>query len=138
MTGVVTLRRVVISVILAGCLVALVWAVSQTRNPPARPVYSDPAVRQLFPEPGDHVVRQERVGVTLASAYTGVLQVNGVEVPEDETERVAGLNQIFFTPGPDKAVESLGPDRNCIAVVLWRYDQTRDQSRRFAWCFYAH
>ena len=138
MNGVVTVRRVVISVILAGCVVALVWAFSQTRLAPVRPTYSDPAVRQLFPEPGDHVLRQERVGVTLDSAFTGVLQVNGVEVPEDETERVAGLNQIFFTPGPDKTVESLEADRNCVAVVLWRYDQTRDQSRRFAWCFYAH
>ena len=138
MTGFLTARRVVISVLLAGSLAALVWAFSQTRSAPVSPVYSDPAVRQLFPQPDDHILRQERVGVTLASAYTGVLQVNGVEIPEDETERVAGLNQLFYTPGPEKAVPSLGPDRNCVAVVLWRYDQSRDQSRRFAWCFYAH
>jgi hypothetical protein len=115
-----------------------VWGLSQTRVAPVRPTYSDPAIRQLFPEPGDHVLRQERVGVTLASAFTGVLQVNGVEIPEDETDRVAGLNQLFFTPGADKTVESLDADRNCVAVVLWRYDQSRDQGRRFAWCFYAH
>ena len=138
MNGLVTRRRVVISVLLAGCLVALIWALSQTRVAPVSPTFSDSAIRQVFPQPGDHVLRQERVGVTLASAYTGVLQVNGVEIPEDETERVAGLNQIFYTPGPDKAVESLEADRNCVAVVLWRFDQTRDQSRRFAWCFYAH
>jgi len=137
MNGLVTPRRALISVVLAGCLVALVWALSLTRPGPVQPVYSDPAVHQLFPEPGDHVLRQERVGVTLTSPYTGVLQVNGVEIPEDETERVAGLNQIFYTPGQGKAVETLGPDRNCVAVVIWRYDQSRDQSRRFAWCFYA-
>jgi len=138
MSGVLTLRRAVISVVLAATAVALVWALSQTRSAPVQPVYGDTAVRQLVPLPGDRVLRQQRVGVTLDAAYTGVLQINGVEIPEDQLERVAGLNQIFFTPGQGKEVESLGPDRNCAAVVLWRYDQSRDQSRRYAWCFYAH
>ena len=54
---------------------------------------SDPAVRQLFPEPGDHVLRQERVGVTLDSAFTGVLQVNGSKYIMLHAPRTA-LNEI--------------------------------------------
>jgi hypothetical protein len=138
MSGVVTLRRVVISIVLASCAVGLVWGLSQTRSGPGPVTFADPAVRQLFPLPDDHVLRQDRVGVTLAGPFTGVLQVNGVEIPEDQTERVAGLNQIFYTPGPGKQVETLLPDRNCVAVVIWRFDESRDQSRRFAWCFFAH
>src|SRR5207245_4741967 len=69
MNGLVTPRRALISVVLAGCLAALVWALSLTRPGPVQPVYSDPAVHQLFPQPGDHVLRQERVGGTLTSPY---------------------------------------------------------------------
>jgi hypothetical protein len=137
MSGLITLRRVVISVLLAGSLAALVWGLSQTRSAPGPVTYSDPAIRQLFPLPGDHVLRQDRVGVTLATPFTGVLVVNGAEIPEDQLERVAGLNQIFYTPGKGKEVETLFADRNCVTALIWRFDESRQQSHPFSWCFFA-
>jgi hypothetical protein len=129
---------VVISIVVALCFVGIGWALSQTRDTTKPPVYKDPAVQQLFPNPGDLVLRQSRIGATLAPSYTGSLVVDGIPIPDDQSQRVAGLNQIFFTPGPGTVTGALSPGRHCAAVNLWLITQSPRQGRSLGWCFGVH
>jgi hypothetical protein len=79
-----------------------------------------------------------RIGVTINSAWTGVLEVDGVEIPEDQVERVVGLNQIFYTPGPGKITGALAPGQHCATAMVWQITETRAQSHPYTWCFNVH
>jgi hypothetical protein len=141
---VITPRRVVISIVLAGCLVLLVWGLDQTRSATAPVIYTDPAVVALEPMPGVLALRQERIGVTLTSAFTlaqattSGIAINGTGIPQDQIEVVPGLNQYFFTPGPGKDVSALPPGRNCVTIVIKRVTDPTDTGHRFGWCFNSH
>ena len=134
---VVTLRRVLISVILAVCLVGMVWALNQSRTTP-RVVYRDSAIIQVIPAEGDLDLRQARIGVELAPAWTGVLLVDGTEIPEDQLQRVVGLNQIFYYPGPGKETGALAPGRHCATAFVWQITQSRRAGHPYSWCFNVH
>src|SRR6202011_40475 len=125
-------------------LVLLVWGMSQTRPTAVTITYSDPAVRSLEPQPGALALRQERIGVTLASDFTlaeqaaSGLYVNNVGIPQDQIEFIPGLNQYFFTPGPGKDVASLPPGRNCAKILIRRIASAGDAGPPFGWCFNSH
>ena len=140
----ITPRRIVISILLAGCLVLLVWGLSQTRSANTPVIYSDPAIVTLEPMPGVLALRQERIGVTLkspftlAQATTSGMFINATAIPQDQIEVVPGLNQYFFTPGPGKDVTALPPGRNCVTIVIRRVTDPTDTGHRFGWCFNSH
>jgi hypothetical protein len=135
--SIVTPRRAVISVVLAACVVMFAWAFSQSRTTP-RVTYRDAAIVAVYPDVGDLDLRQTRIGVQINPAWTGVLQVDGHEIPDDQVERVVGLNQIFYTPGPGKETGALAPGQHCATAVVWRITETRDQSHPYTWCFNVH
>jgi hypothetical protein len=141
---VITGRRIVISLLLAGCLALFAWSLSDARPSNAPVVYTDRAVLALEPQPGALALRQERIGVTLASEFTlaqsttSGLFVNGTGIPQDQIEVVPGLNQYFFTPGPGQEVASLPPGRNCATIVIKRATDPTDTGHRFGWCFNSH
>jgi hypothetical protein len=141
---VITRRRVVISVLLAGCLALFVWGLSATRPTTTAVIYTDRAVLALEPQPGALALRQERIGVTLGSEFTlaqsttSGLAVNGTGIPEDQIEVVPGLNEFFYTPGPGKEVASLPPGRNCTTIVIRQVTDPSDTGHRFSWCFNSH
>lgn len=138
-----------ISLLLAASGVALPYAFISSPEP-APPRALDPAVRRVFPEPGRLEVRQVRIGAELVPGYTGVLQIDGLEIPEDQTERpgelgtqnapagLAALGAVAFTPGPTKEIEALSPGRHCATVVFWQEAAERDTGRRYQWCFSVH
>jgi hypothetical protein len=95
----------------------------------------DEIVEQLFPPRDSEALRQQQVGVDLGAPYTGILVINGVEIPEDELQRRPELNQVFFQPGDGLAVEELSPGRNCVTAVVWREPESREESRTIDWCF---
>ena len=132
-----TPRRILISLILTLSIVGMGWALGQTRTTP-RFVYRDSAIRLIVPSEGDLDLRQARIGVEMDPAWTGVLLVDGTEIPEDQVERVVGLNQIFYNPGPGKETGALAPGRHCATALVWRISQTRDQGHPFSWCFNVH
>src|SRR6516162_4141956 len=70
MDGLITLRRIVISLILAACLVGLGYGLSLSRPTNKPIIYKDSAIKVLTPEPGDLALSQATIGVTLAPAYT--------------------------------------------------------------------
>ena len=134
------LRRGVISVVVLGAVVLLGYGFSRTRSDKAKPVpVQGGAVERLIPASGDLDLRQARIGVDLAATYEGALQVDGTEIPDDELQRVPGLNQIFFTPGPGTATGALAPGRHSATVIYWPVGQTREASgQRLTWSFNVH
>src|SRR3972149_2331635 len=64
------------------------------------------AIDSLTPAPGELVRLQDTVGADLRDDLTGVLLLDGVEIPEDQLERVVPLAQVTFRPGADKDLAS--------------------------------
>ena len=136
----VTLRRLVLSLIVSVALVGMVWGLSKARDTEdVKPLFTDGAVDAVVPKPGDFDVRQARIGIDLAPGYTGVLVVDGREIPEDQLERVAALNQIFYRPGPGTETGALSAGRHTVTAVFWPLDRTRaEAARTYDWAFTAH
>lgn len=99
---------------------------------------TDAAVEQLIPGDGSpNVLRQSEIGIDLATGWTGVLAVNGVEIPEDQYRRNDPLNQVFFTPGEGKEIERLPAGPVIVTATIWRpvQGETRDDGRQVVWRF---
>ena len=139
----ITVRRLVISVILAAAAAGLVFGFSLSRSQSTTPLYRDPAVAELFPRPGDQVLRQDRVGVTLKPDFTlaqdnspGFL-IGQTGIPDDQLEVIPGLNQYFFTPASGKEVAQLPAGRVCASLHIKPVGSSDSQSHSFTWCFNA-
>src|ERR671924_154562 len=87
-----TARRALLSVLLAAAAGGFWLSAAQTRTE-EKPTITDSAVEALHPAAGDLDLRQGTIGVDLVDRYTGVLFIDGVEIPEDQLERVQGLGQ---------------------------------------------
>lgn len=108
---------------------------SETSNPESlRPA----EVETVTPEGGNLDLRQVTVSADLAPGYTGYLQIDGVEVPEDDLQRVPALNQIILRPGPDSDYAEFRPGSHCATVVYRRIGQPEEQPRSYRWCFALH
>lgn len=132
------LRRAVIVLLLAAATGLLVWGgIVQESEPPASAV--DSAVEELIPGRDSVAVpRQARIGVDLAPTWTGVLLLDGLEIPEDQLDRNAPLNQFYFQPGEGKEIERLSPGRVVATAIIWRptLGESRGSgSRSFSWAF---
>jgi hypothetical protein len=92
-------------------------------------------VEQQFPTPDSEALQQVQVGIDLGNRFTGVLVVDGIEVPEEQLVRQAALNQVFFSPGEGQVVEEWEPGRNCVRAIVWPIIEGRDESRTVDWCF---
>lgn len=90
-------------------------------------------VETLIPQRNAQVPQQSSVGIDLASDWTGVLVVNGVEIPEDELQVTDELGLVQYTPGPDKAVEQLQAGVNTITAVVWPRAQSREAAQNITW-----
>lgn len=124
--------------VLLAFAVGLVWWAGTLRGDPPDPQLLDAAVEHVVPTDGSPaVVRQARIGIDLAPGWTGVLRINGLEIPEDQLDRNDPLNQIFFTPGVGKDIEQLRPGRVVVHALIWRggFGETRDQARTVTWQF---
>jgi hypothetical protein len=96
----------------------------------------DELVEQLFPPADSEQLQHVQVGVDLGRRYTGVLVVNGIEVPESQLVRRPALNQVFFTPGEGLVLEQWQPGRNCVSAIIWPLTSSRsNRSRTVDWCF---
>ena len=132
-----TRRRVVITLLLAVAAGALVVSFQSHEEESDAIEVRDTAVSRVFPRPGDINVRQDAVGYELVFGYTGVLQIDRVEIPEDQTDRIGGINRVSFTPGAAKEFEALAAGRHCATAVFWRESETRESGRTYTWCFNA-
>lgn len=128
------IRRIVLTVIVAGALVGLALSFSGGKRPPKD---ASSAVLATFPPTGDLDLRQVTVGVKLATGYTGDLFIDGQQVPADEVHFEPALYQLTLTPKPDSQFE-LGPGRHCASVRYYRLAQPDDKRDSPPWCFTLH
>ena len=131
------LRRIILGLLLGGALGGFVFALNSSETE-TEPTFSDSAIVAVFPGQGELELRQTRIGVELDVAYTAVLAVDGIEIPEDQHEREPALGHVFYTPGEGKETGELEPGRHCATAHLWRFDETREDARQFSWCFNLH
>ena len=79
------------------------------------------------------------VTVDLADRYTGVLVIDGVEIPEDQLIRVVGIQTVSFRPGPDKVFSRFRSGPNTVVVKYWD-GRLQDRPARpfsYSWSFVA-
>jgi hypothetical protein len=96
-------------------------------------------IQAVSPEPDQITGLVDTVTVDLADQYSGVLVVDGVEIPEDELERVVGIQQVSFRPGPDKAFSRFRAGENTVVVRYWngRLQDRPAKPYSFSWSFVA-
>lgn len=129
----VTLPRMVMSVLLAFALAAMYVAFTEhddSPNPRLRPQ----AIRAVSPLPASLQLRQTEIFVELAPEFTGALTVNGIPVPDDQLDVIRGLNRYAFTPGQGKEIEALPPGRACAVVDYTSVDPSAPGGS-YRWCF---
>jgi hypothetical protein len=125
-----------------GCIGLLVVAVNSTRrgDTPTDVIQSGgtaQVVEAFIPTNGAATPRQVQVGIDLSSAYDAALVVNEIVIPEDQLERRPELNQVLFTPGPDKVIKELKAGQNCVEALIRRIDGTPAALTNPKWCFSA-
>ncbi|HEX2039991.1 MAG TPA: hypothetical protein VHF47_09715 [Acidimicrobiales bacterium] len=138
MTPFFTVRRAVISLLLAASVVGLVVAFTMhEETEPLRVTHA--AVRVVSPANGEQSVpRQSTVFVELEGDYTlDALQLQGQAVGGADVEHIPGLNRWSFSPGEGKSIERLPGGRTC-AVAEFHRTGGAPASERYAWCFFVN
>lgn len=97
------------------------------------------AIDALIPARGSKtVVRQSEVGADLSFEYTGVLSINGIQIPDEQLVADNGLNRIVFKPSAGKVISALDSSTNCAEIVVWRVtDGPGAALPPIRWCFEA-
>ncbi len=139
MKQLITPYRLVVSSLLALAVamlyVGFVSSVDRTPQDSAR----DQRVVQVLPEADGTALRQSRIFAQLAADYTGILVVDGTEIPEDQLDRREGLNTVAYTPGPGTETGALKPGQKCAVVVYWPASSSREvSSQNYTWCWQVH
>ena len=131
-----TVRRALTGALLLAALGGFVYAFSLGQGSTDIGPTGD-AVERLVPPQGSQVLRQSELGIDLAPEWTGVLQVNGIEIPEDQLRRVPAQNQVFFSPGAGQEIEELPPGRVDVTALIWRpvAGETREDADTVRWSF---
>ena len=92
-------------------------------------------IQQLIPAEASQVPQQAQVGIDLADGYNASLAVNGVAIPDDQTDRIVAFNQVLFQPGPGKVFEKWDASvPTCVTATYWKYDTPSATTPR-TWCF---
>lgn len=95
-------------------------------------------IESITPENGALAGLIDDVSVDLRDSYTGVLVIDGTEIPEDQLNRVEELGLITFRPGPDKEISRFRAGENTVDVLYWpRTKQRPDEPFRYSWRFRA-
>jgi hypothetical protein len=136
--GRTVVRRLVITalLVLAG---GLVWYSASVKGEPTPPSLTDTAVQQLIPDRDTpSALRQAEIGIDLAPGWDADLQINGVDIPEDEERENGSQDQVLFSPGKGKVIESLAPGLVQVTAILWEpaKGQTHERgSHTVTWSF---
>ena len=115
-----------------------------------------PNIEEVQPVPeAVQVLNQSNVFVDLATGYTGVLIIDGIEL---ETVNLADLGELevepgqqrdlpnvtiyeggnstlTFTPNSSAPISQFVDGEHTIELLYWRFDETRQQARSYTWTF---
>jgi len=95
-------------------------------------------VESISPENGALASLVDDVTVDLRDVYTGVLVIDGVEIPKDQLSYIDELGVITFRPGPDKEISRFRTGENTVEVLYWLRTKDRPaEPYRFSWRFQA-
>jgi hypothetical protein len=97
-------------------------------------------VTDVTPAPNAIVGLVDDVSATLQSGYSGGLVIDGVRIPDDQLDRVVGLNQVTFRPGPGKEISRFRAGDNTAVVEYWQgrpQDRPEKPPYSFGWHFRA-
>jgi hypothetical protein len=134
------LRRLLSVLVVLAAVGGIVYACSEVDTDDAgdATVTGDAIPIEVYvPADGNEILRQERFGVDLRPGFTGVLQLNGVEIPLDQLDddTLASTGEVYFTPGEGLAVERYDAGQNCATAVVWPVEDSRSDARDYSWCF---
>ncbi|HEX9504583.1 MAG TPA: hypothetical protein VGA62_01135 [Acidimicrobiia bacterium] len=130
-----------VAVVVVGLLVVLNLGVvllnSADTSPGGHPSLPE-TVQSISPERGSLTTLIDTVSVDLRDDLTGVLLIDGIEIPEDQLNRVVELGEVGFRPGPGKELVRLRTGDNTVVVLYWRQGKPRPKHpASFGWTFRA-
>ena len=125
---------VLAALVVVGNLAVIVLDKSDTTVQTARNLPN--AIQSLSPEPGSLARLQDTVTADLRDNLTGVLVVDGHEIPEDQTDRVASLAEVSFRPGPGKDLNKFDAGTHTVTVLYWPQNKDRPANpASYTWQF---
>ncbi len=128
-----------VAIVAIGLLLVVNLAILAAHNTDTRQGGRDPlpvTIESISPERGALTGPIDDVTVDLENSLTGVLVIDGVEIPEDQTDRVVELGQVSFRPGPDKEFTKLPVGDNTVVVKYWPRVKSRPANPpSFSWRF---
>ncbi len=127
--------RVVI--VVAGLLLAanlLIWAGLATQQGDERAPLPG-AIESTVPVEGGLTSSNSSVQVDLRDDMTGVLVIDGHEIPEDQITGTADLGVFEFRPGNDQELSRFEPGTHSATVVYWPRTGSRADAESFTWDF---
>jgi hypothetical protein len=77
------------------------------------------AVETVSPRPGELIRREDTITADLRNGLVGVLVIDGIQIPDDQIERVGPLSQLSFRPGPGKEFSHFEPGDHTVIVRYW-------------------
>ena len=96
------------------------------------------AIESINPERGALTGLVDDVTVDLRNDLTGVLVLDGIEIPEDQLDRVPELGEVSFRPGPGKELTRFEVGENTVVVKYWPRTKARPANPpSFGWRFRA-
>lgn len=130
------LRSALVVLVLGVALFALIVGL-QSKGEEPEPIRVAGLVR-VFPDPGVVALRQDAFGAELEFGYSGRLTIDRIAIPDDQIDRIAGINRISFMPGPGKEISALDEGRHCASVIFWPTAAGEDGAGPpREWCFIA-
>jgi hypothetical protein len=83
-----------------------------------------------------NVPSQSTIVADLAFGDTGVLVINGREIPLDQLDYERATGVLSFTPGPDREFTKLPGSDVRVVVIFWPEQGSREaDAREYAWTF---
>jgi hypothetical protein len=123
---------------------------AQGSSDPAR--LENPAIEQRYPDDGALILRQSEVGVDLADGYTGELKIDGITLPTERVEALAGpvagtvppilvarfdpsVNTLLFLPQDGAPIEEFEAGDHTIVLTYWPEVDGRQAAKQLSWTF---
>lgn len=127
--------RIVMAAIVAACFVAIAYAFSTAQTEPAVKLPAE--IEALNPvQDAQTVPRQSTVSVDLRFGLTGELNIDGVDIPADESVYEKSQAILSFSPAPGKVMRVLPGGLRRATITYWPVGSTREATgQSFSWTF---
>lgn len=97
----------------------------------------DQVIEALIPGEQEATLQQGEVGIDLLAGWDASLVVDGVDIPDDQLDKLTDLGIVTYTPGQGKAVEFWRAGQSCVTATYWQLATGPETSFEIAWCFTA-